>query len=106
MYEAEEAQKLALSRRTELEQALKLLEKSKNDEEKETIINSFFDLEKATIRIETAEREIANQSAILAETRNNFEAKRNRYAILSLFKHGTIVFGTYEKKYLEIIWIK
>ena len=103
MYEAEEAQKLALSRRTELEQALKLLEKSKNDEEKETIINSFFDLEKATIRIETAEREIANQSAILAETRNNFEAKRNRYAILSLFKHGTIVFGTYEKKYLEII---
>ena len=87
MYEAEETQKLALSRRTELEQALKLLEKSKNDEEKETIINSFFDLEKATIRIETAEREIANQSAILAETRNNFEDKRNRYKIYFYLTH-------------------
>ena len=70
---------IAVARRTQLEQALKELNGAKTDKDKESVVNSFFDLERATIRIETAEREISNRQAALQDYSAEYEKVKIRY---------------------------
>merc|ERR1712130_41672 len=65
--EEEEVKSKLVLQRNQLEKALKELNSAGDDKLKETVINNFFDLDKATIRIDTAEREIANRQALLQE---------------------------------------
>jgi len=70
--------KMAVARRTQLEQALKELNLAKSDTDKEAVVNSFFDLERATIRIETAEREISNRQTALEDYSAEYEKVKIR----------------------------
>lgn len=75
---------LTISRRSQLEQALKELNAAKTESEKELVVNAFFDLEKATIRIETAEREIANRQTALTDYSSEYEKHQQSVDELTL----------------------
>ena len=84
--EEEEVKSKLVLQRNQLEQALKELNSAGDDKLKETVINNFFDLDKATIRIETAEREIANRQALLQEATVKLQEHVQKYELLNFLE--------------------
>lgn len=70
---------LSIERRNQLELALKQLNSKTSEKDKSGVIDAFFDLEKATIRIETAEREVEKQSENLNKLNDQLKNQQNIY---------------------------
>ena len=68
---------LSIERRNQLELALKQLNSKTSEKDKSGVIDAFFDLEKATIRIETAEREVEKQSENLNKLNDQLKNQQN-----------------------------